>query len=459
MDALGDPSVTGEMVAGRYRLGDPLGNGGMAEVFDAMDERLERPVAIKLLRTELSGDPGLRRRFEIEARAAARLVHPNVVGVFDTGEAGGRPYIVMERLPGDTLADRLREGRMDEPGTRRLASEVLGALAAAHAAGILHRDVKPSNILWARDGSAKVADFGIAKGTERTLDNQTGDITATNLVIGTPAYLAPERLLGHPATPRSDLWSLGAVLYEALAGVRPFPSATALVHDPDQPEVVPLESRRPGLDPMLSTAIDRALARRPDQRFASAAEMAAAAGLSLAGVSAAAAGTELATARLESGTQGPTELMDGRTAIVGDDAVAGGPVAPPGPPPEADQRGTSSARPRSARRRARRAGRHRHRAGLAGQRGVDAWDHDHDHRALDDRGDAAEYHRRTDHDDAATDDHDHITHDDELVEHDDVVDDLDDERGPGSRRRRRPQGGQGGERRRRLRPAPSVADV
>ncbi|TMM18443.1 MAG: serine/threonine protein kinase [Actinobacteria bacterium] len=338
MDALGDRSVTGEMVAGRYRLGDPLGSGGMAEVFDAMDERLERPVAIKLLRTELSGDPGLRRRFEIEARAAARLVHPNVVGVFDTGEVGGRPYIVMERLPGATLADRLREERMDEPGTRRLASEVLGALAAAHAAGILHRDVKPSNILWARDGSAKVADFGIAKGTERTLDTQTGDITATNLVIGTPAYLAPERLLGHPATPRSDLWSLGAVLYEALAGVRPFPSATALVHDPDQPEVVPLESRRPGLDPMLSTAIDRALARRPDQRFASAAEMAAAAGLSLAGVSAAAAGTELATARLERQTQGPTELMDGRTAIVGDDAVAEGPVAPPGPSPEADQR-------------------------------------------------------------------------------------------------------------------------
>ena len=114
--------MTGEMVAGRYRLGEPLGGGGMAEVFDAMDERLERPVAVKLLRTELSGDPGLRRRFEVEARAAARLVHPNVVGVFDTGELGDRPYIVMERLPGATLADRLREGRMDEPGTRRLRS-------------------------------------------------------------------------------------------------------------------------------------------------------------------------------------------------------------------------------------------------------------------------------------------------------------------------------------------------
>ena len=330
--------MTGEMVAGRYRLGDPLGSGGMAEVFDAMDERLERPVAVKLLRAELSGDPGLRRRFEIEARAAARLVHPNVVGVFDTGELGNRPYIVMERLPGATLADRLREGRLDEPGTRRLASEVLGALAAAHTAGILHRDVKPSNILWARDGSAKVADFGIAKGMEPMLGTETGDITATNFVIGTPAYLAPERLLGRRATPRSDLWSLGAVLYEALSGMRPFPSATALVHDPEQTEVVPLEARRPGVDPLLAGAIDRALARRPDERFASAAEMAAAAGLSLAGVSAAAEGTELATARMEGQPHGPTEAMDGRTAVLGIEAVAEAPMPPPGPTAEGGQR-------------------------------------------------------------------------------------------------------------------------
>jgi serine/threonine-protein kinase len=322
------------MIAGRYRLGQTLGSGGMAEVFDAMDERLERPVAVKLLRAELSGDPGLRRRFEVEARAAARLVHPNVVGVFDTGEAGDRPYIVMERLPGATLADRLRERRMDEPETRRLASEVLGALAAAHAAGILHRDIKPSNILWARDGSAKVADFGIAKGMESL---PTGDITATNLVIGTPAYLAPERLLGRPATPRSDLWSLGAVLYEALAGVRPFPSADALVHDPELTEVVPLESRRPGVDPVFAGAIDRALARRPDQRFPSAAAMAAAAGLSLAGLSAVAS-DDLATARLNNEPPGATAVMEGRTAVLGDEEIAPAPVAPPGRPPEADQR-------------------------------------------------------------------------------------------------------------------------
>jgi serine/threonine-protein kinase len=326
------------MVAGRYRMGHPLGSGGMAEVYDAMDERLERPVAIKLLRADLSGDPGLRRRFEVEARSAARLVHPNVVGVFDTGELGDRPYIVMERLPGSTLADRLRDGPMDEPGTRRLASEVLGALAAAHAAGIVHRDVKPSNILWARDGSAKVADFGIAKGLEPLLDTQAGDITGTNLVIGTPAYLAPERLAGERATPSSDLWSLGAVLYEALAGMRPFSRATALVQDPERPEPVPLEVRRPGVDPRLAAAIDRALARLPSQRFASAAEMAAAAGVSLAGASALAAGTDPATARLETEPVGPTAIMGGRTAVLGGDEGAEPPVAPPGPPTGGDER-------------------------------------------------------------------------------------------------------------------------
>jgi serine/threonine-protein kinase len=326
------------MIAGRYRLGHPLGSGGMAEVYDAMDERLERPVAIKLLRADLSGDPGLRRRFEVEARSAARLVHPNVVGVFDTGELGDRPYIVMERLPGATLADRLREGRMDEPGTRRLASEVLGALAAAHAAGIVHRDVKPSNILWTPDGSVKVADFGIAKGLEPLLDTQAGDITGTNLVIGTPAYIAPERLAGERATPSSDLWSLGAVLYEALAGMRPFSRATALVHDPERPEPVPLEVRRPGVDPLLAAAIERALARHPDQRFTSAAQMAAAAGLSLAGASALAAGADAATARLGSEPVGPTALMDGRTAVLGGDEVAEPPVAPPGRPVGGDER-------------------------------------------------------------------------------------------------------------------------
>jgi serine/threonine-protein kinase len=310
----------------------------MAEVYDAMDERLERPVAVKLLRADLSGDPALRRRFEVEARSAARLVHPNVVGVFDTGELGDRPYIVMERLPGATLADRLREGPMDEPGTRRLASEVLGALAAAHAAGIVHRDVKPSNILWARDGSVKVADFGIAKGLEPLLDPQSGDLTGTHLVIGTPAYLAPERLAGERATPSSDLWSLGAVLYEALAGARPFSRATALMPDPERPEPVPLEVRRPGVDPPLAAAIERALARYPERRFATAAEMAAAAGVSLAGASALAAGADQATARLENEPAGPTALMDGRTAVLGGDEVAEPPVAPPGPPAGGDER-------------------------------------------------------------------------------------------------------------------------
>jgi serine/threonine-protein kinase len=307
-------------------MGEAIGTGGMAEVFEAVDERLGRPVAVKLLKAELSGDAGIRRRFEVEARSAARLVHPNVVAVFDTGEFGDKPYIVMELLPGATLADRLRQGPMDEPGTRRLASEVLGALAAAHAAGIVHRDVKPANILWARDGSAKVADFGIAKGTEPGF-GPNADLTATNLVVGTPAYLAPERLAGHPATPRSDLWSLGAVLYEALAGRRPFPSSAVLVHDPEMPGAVPLEELRHGLDPRFARAIDRSLARDPDRRFATAAEMAAAAGLVLAGGATTAVGADVPT-RVASDAQGQTAVMGGRTAVLGAEE---GP--PPGPSP------------------------------------------------------------------------------------------------------------------------------
>ena len=336
------------MLGGRYRLGPTLGSGGMAQVFDAMDERLERPVAVKLLRAELSGDAALRRRFEVEARSAARLVHPNVVGVFDTGETGLRPYIVMERLPGDTLADRLGQGPMDERGTRRLASEVLGALAAAHAAGIVHRDVKPSNILWAADGSVKVADFGIAKGMEPVLDPETGDLTGTNLVIGTPAYLAPERMAGEAATPRSDLWSLGVVLYEALAGERPFPRRAMVAGDPGSAQLVPLTVRRPDVDPALAAAIDRSLAWRPEERFASAADMAAAARLELAGgaaIAAAASGTDLATARLENDAAGPTAIMGGPPEAAGDQprtAVLGG--GEPAPPPPARAEGDERAR-------------------------------------------------------------------------------------------------------------------
>src|SRR5258706_2525405 len=189
----------------------------MAEVRRARDLRLNRDVAVKLLRHDLAGWPDARRRFEDEASSAARLNHPNVVIVFDSGEHEGDPFIVMECLPGRTLADELVAGLALPPGrVRRLGADVLGALAAAHDIGIVHRDVKPANVLLCVDGSVKVGDFGIAKTTEGL------DLTVTGQLVGTPAYMAPERLQGNPATPASDLYSAGVLLYEAASGRKPF---------------------------------------------------------------------------------------------------------------------------------------------------------------------------------------------------------------------------------------------
>src|SRR5262249_19277625 len=204
------------VLQGRYELGAILGSGGMGTVHDGTDRRLERAVAVKVLRADLAQQARARRRFETEARAAARLAHPNVVTVFDSGEDDGIPYLVMERLPGRTLGDELTGGALPVERVREAGREVLGALAAAHDAGILHRDIKPGNVLLTADGHVKVSDFGIAK----TVDD--GDATQTAELVATVRYLAPERLRGAPATPRSDLYAVGVVLYEALSGRRAF---------------------------------------------------------------------------------------------------------------------------------------------------------------------------------------------------------------------------------------------
>jgi serine/threonine protein kinase len=251
-------------LAGRYRLGEALGRGGMAEVIDGFDERLQRPVAVKVLRPEMAANADIRRRFEAEARNAARLSHPNVVAVFDTGEDGGLPFIVMERLPGETLADRMAAGRIDPDRLRGVALDILGALTAAHESGIIHRDIKPGNVLLSADGRAKVADFGISK-AEEAVDSHgraETDTTATNILLGTPAYVAPERLEGAPATPRSDLYSVGVLLFEALAGAKPSAGATL----------------PPGVPADLAASTRRAMAPNPADRFASASAMAAALG-------------------------------------------------------------------------------------------------------------------------------------------------------------------------------------
>jgi serine/threonine protein kinase len=260
------------LLAGRYEVRGRLGRGGMAEVRDGWDTRLRRPIAIKLLHPALSAQTGIRNRFDAEAHAAAALNHPNIVAVHDSGEHDGTPFIVMERLPGDTLADQIARGPLSQARVYAMLDNVLAALTAAHRAAILHRDIKPGNILLAAGGEVmKVADFGIAKTPEATY-------TLTGQIVGTIAYLSPERLAGAPACVADDLYAVGVVGYEALAGHRPFPQehmaalARAILHE----RPPPLARLRPDVDPGLITVIERAMAHDPRQRFGSAEEMRAA---------------------------------------------------------------------------------------------------------------------------------------------------------------------------------------
>ncbi len=201
---------------GRYRLERRLGVGGMAVVQLAHDTVLDRPVAVKLLADRFGSDEELRERFLREGRFAAKLSHPHVVGVFDTGEEDGRPYIVMEYVEGATLAEELERRRTFAPdAVAELGRQACAGLGHAHAAGLVHRDVKPQNLLLRTDGLLKVADFGIARG------GVGGTITQVGTLLGTAAYMAPEVARGEPATAAADIYSLGAVLYELLTGVPP----------------------------------------------------------------------------------------------------------------------------------------------------------------------------------------------------------------------------------------------
>ena len=254
----------------RYELRELIGRGGMGEVFAAWDHQLEREVALKRLRQDVEHDSTLRQRVEAEARAAARVVHPNVVTVFDSGVEDGHPFIVMERLDGRNLADEMQSGPMGPSVVCKMILQVLDGLTAAHETGLVHRDVKPSNILAAKGGNWKVADFGIAKLVDSELT-----LTATNEVLGSPAYLAPERISGAPATERSDLYAVGVLMYEALTGRKPFddenPLAIAMrVRDGTY---TPMSSLLPELDLSLAGVVERAMAHEPEQRFGSAREM------------------------------------------------------------------------------------------------------------------------------------------------------------------------------------------
>ena len=261
-----------EVLAGRYELREVLGLGGMAEVRDGWDTRLDRAVAIKLLHPAMRAQPDVRSRFEAEARSAAALTHPNIVAVHDYGEDDGTPFIVMERLPGRTLGDVIAAGPMSPAQVRSMLDEVLAALEVAHAAGVLHRDIKPGNILLSADANTlKVADFGIAK---------TGGAahTMTGQIIGTLAYMSPERVSGAPASVADDLYAVGVMAYEALLARRAFPQdnpaavARAIMDDPPPP----VTAFRADVDPILAGVIERAMTRDPRQRFSSATQMRAA---------------------------------------------------------------------------------------------------------------------------------------------------------------------------------------
>lgn len=257
----------GRTIAGRYRLDRPIASGGMAEVWEATDTVLDRPVAVKLLHPHLAADPKLRARFHHEAVAAARLVHHAIVAIYDTCDEPGAEAIVMELVRGRTLREFLDERtRLDPVEVVHIGAEVADALACAHRAGIVHRDVKPANILLSDDGRVLVTDFGIAKVRDAP------DMTRTSELLGTVKYLAPEQVENGPVDARTDVYALGAVLYEALCGQPPFTGDTqagialARLHRTPAPphDVVA------GVPASLESVVMRSLARHPDARYATA---------------------------------------------------------------------------------------------------------------------------------------------------------------------------------------------
>ncbi|RDH75577.1 Stk1 family PASTA domain-containing Ser/Thr kinase [Mycolicibacterium moriokaense] len=267
--------TTPQHLSDRYELGEILGFGGMSEVHLARDVRLHRDVAVKVLRADLARDPSFYLRFRREAQNAAALNHPAIVAVYDTGEAetpnGPLPYIVMEYVDGVTLRDIVHtDGPMDPTRAIEVISDACQALNFSHQHGIIHRDVKPANIMISKTGAVKVMDFGIARALA-----DANSVTQTAAVIGTAQYLSPEQARGEKVDARSDVYSLGCVLYEVLTGEPPFigdsPVAVAYQHVREDP--VPPSQRHAGISPELDAVVLKSLAKNPDNRYQTAAEM------------------------------------------------------------------------------------------------------------------------------------------------------------------------------------------
>src|SRR6201995_2304761 len=263
-------ALVGTLLSGRYRLDAQIGAGGMSTVYRAFDTTLERVVAVKVMHREIASDSDQLERFRREARSVAQFSPPHIVGVIDAGEDDGRPYIVFEYVEGETLKDRIRRlGRLPIPEAVAYAIEIARALEAAHARHIVHRDVKPQNVLIDHEGRAKVTDFGIA----RTLEED--GLTADGRVLGTTDYGSPGQALGQAVTGQSDLYSLGIVLYEMLTGEVPFKGdnqvAVAMKH---VREILPdVQVKRPEVSAALASVVDTATAKREADRYADDAEM------------------------------------------------------------------------------------------------------------------------------------------------------------------------------------------
>ncbi len=335
----------GQTLGGRYRLIELLGTGGMATIYRATDTGLGRDVALKLLRPEYLRDPDFSARFRQEAQAAASLSHPNIVTVYDYGEDPSGPFIAMELVDGEDLASILRRsGALPARQSTRIASSVARALSAAHAGGIVHRDIKPGNVLIGADGQVKVADFGIARAISEA------QVTLPGMTLGSVHYFSPEQARGEPATASSDIYSLGIVLYEMLTGVRPWEgdsAASVALARLSGPIPDPL-AVRPTVPPDLAAITRRALALDPQDRWSSAtifadaldaslaASAPAAAGAAAVGAAAVGATVVSATARPNAGAI--PYAADAYVGADGDQTTAG---ATP-PPPGYDQTATTS---------------------------------------------------------------------------------------------------------------------
>jgi tRNA A-37 threonylcarbamoyl transferase component Bud32 len=325
------PSDAGQLIGGRYRLEHRIAGGGMASVWEAVDEVLTRRVAVKLLHPHLAADEQFVARFRREAVAAAGLTHPSIVSIFDTCSDGQTEAIVMELVRGTTLRAELdRRGRFEPADAVSVAAEIADALRAAHQAGIVHRDVKPANVLLSTDGRVLVADFGIAKAIDGL------ELTGEGTTLGTAKYLAPEQVEGKPVDGRADLYATGVILYELLCGRPPFiadtEAGTALARLHRDPE--PLRSIRPELSPELEAVVLRALARDPADRYLTAAELRDALRALGRGVSlVTAAPPQVALAMTGAGDPTTAASIDRTTAAVRPTLPP--PPMPPQPPPPA----------------------------------------------------------------------------------------------------------------------------